>query len=75
MIKSNKLETQAVQVGRPTKQEIYSKLVKKILARTIVRSTRPSYEYHAPLRYVEPIAKLVDTPPLKEACSPSGEAF
>ena len=31
----------------------------------IVRSTRPSYEYHAPFVYLKPTAKLeaVDTPP------------
>ena len=36
-----------------------------------VRSTRPSYEYRAPLMYVEPIAELeaVDTPPKKNSAS------
>ena len=34
----------------------------------IVRSTRPSYAYRAPLVYIEPIAELeaVDTPSTKE---------
>ena len=34
----------------------------------IVKSTRPSYEYHVPLVYREPIAELeaVETPRVKE---------
>ena len=42
-----------------------------------VRSARPTYEYRAPLVYVEPIAVLeaIDTPPIKEHCLPLGKAF
>ena len=42
-----------------------------------VKSTRPSYEYHTPLLYIEPISELeaVNTHPIKEpACLAAGHS-